>query len=71
MENGTTHLGTLVSNGDKQVVVHNIAGIATKVKTSDVKDIKKQSSTLMGPHLADDLSLQQFVDVIEYLHKKK
>ena len=71
MKNGTTHLGTLVSNSDKQVVVHNIAGIATKVKTSDVKDLKKQSSTLMGPHLADDLSLQQFVDVIEYLHKKK
>ncbi|MFK7911129.1 MAG: NPCBM/NEW2 domain-containing protein [Akkermansiaceae bacterium] len=71
MKDGSLYPGTLISKDDKQVVVHNIAGIATKVKTADVKDIKKQTSTLMGPHLADDLSLQQFADLIEYLYKKK
>ena len=70
MNDGTIHSGTIVSKTNQQVIIHNIAGMATKLKTSDVKSINKQTSSLMGPHLADDLSLQQFADVIEYLHKK-
>ncbi|BDS07955.1 hypothetical protein NT6N_29950 [Oceaniferula spumae] len=71
MKDGSEHLGTLVSKTADTVVVHNIAGIPTKLKAADVKEIKKQDSTLMGPHLADDLSLQQFADLIEYLHSMK
>ena len=70
MKDGTPHMGTLVSKDDQKVVIHNIAGIATTLKAADVKSIAKQTSTLMGPHLADDLSLQQFADMIEYLYKK-
>ncbi|MFT6180034.1 MAG: putative heme-binding domain-containing protein [Akkermansiaceae bacterium] len=71
MKDGTAHLGTLVSKTEQEVVVHNIAGIATKVKVGEVKSIAKQTSTLMGPGLANDLSLQQFADLIAFLHKKK
>lgn len=71
MKDGTAHLGTLISKSEKEVVVHNIAGIATKVKASDVKSVATQTSTLMGPGLANDLSLQQFADLIAYLYKKK
>lgn len=70
MNDGTTHEGTLVSRDDKQVVIHNIAGIATKLNAPEIKSIAKQTSTLMGPHLADELTLQQFVDVVEYLYNK-
>ena len=71
MKDGREHLGTLVSKTAESVVVHNIAGIATKLKAADVREIKKQDSTLMGPHLTDQLSLQQFADLIGYLHSLK
>ncbi|MCX8239034.1 MAG: HEAT repeat domain-containing protein [Akkermansiaceae bacterium] len=71
MKDGAVHLGTLVSKNEKEVIVHNIAGIPTKVKATDVKSVKKQTSTLMVPALANDLSLQQFADLLEYLHKKE
>ncbi len=71
MNDGTAHLGTLVTKNDKEVIVHDIAGIPTKVKASDVKSVKTQTSTLMAPGLANDLSLQQFSDLIAYLSKKE
>ncbi len=68
---GTPHMGTLVSKNEQQVVVNNIAGISTKVDAADVKNIEKQSSSIMGPGLANELSLQGFVDMISYLHSLK
>ena len=68
---GSTLNGTLVSKDSKTVVVRNIAGIETKLKASDVEAIKKAASTLMGPHLLDSLTLQEFVDVVGYLASKK
>ena len=71
MKDGSQHQGTLVSKSKKQVLIHNIAGIPTTLKASEVKSIKKQTSTVMGPGLANELSLKQFSDLIEYLHSKK
>ncbi|MFC4994568.1 DUF7133 domain-containing protein [Rubritalea tangerina] len=71
MKDGTIHNGTLVKKDDAIVIVRNIAGIETKLKASDVSSVKKAGSTIMGPHLLDDLTLQEFVDVISYLADKK
>ena len=68
---GTTHQGTLVEKSDTQIIVRNIAGIPTTLKPADVKDIKTSASTLMGPHLLDALTMEQFADVISYLHSLK
>ena len=68
---GTTLQGTLVEKSDTQVIVRNIAGIPTTVKADDVKEIKTSASTLMGPHLLDALTMEQFADVIAYLHSLK
>ncbi len=68
---GTTLQGTLVEKSDTQVVIRNIAGIPTTVKAADVKEIKTSASTLMGPHLLDALTMEQFADVIAYLHSLK
>lgn len=68
---GTTYQGTLVEKTDAQVVVRNIAGIPTTLKAADVKEIKTSASTLMGPHLLDALTMEQFADVIAYLHSLK
>lgn len=71
LNDGTTHQGTLVSKDSTKVVVNNIAGISTTLKTPDVKSITKQTSTLMGPGLANELSLKQFADLVTYLHSLK
>ncbi|MBK1834364.1 DUF7133 domain-containing protein [Roseibacillus ishigakijimensis] len=65
-QDGTVLAGTIVEKNDKEIVLHDIAGTPTRIPLSDI-----QSTTpgppLMGPHLADELSLQQFADVIAYL----
>lgn len=71
MNDGTPHMGTLVSKNEQEVVVNNIAGISTKLNAADVKKIEKQTSSIMGPGLANELSLQGFVDMISYLHSLK
>ena len=68
---GTTLQGTLVEKNDTQVVIRDIAGVATTLKVADVKSIKTSASTLMGPHLLDALTMEQFADVIAYLHSLK
>jgi putative heme-binding domain-containing protein len=68
---GTTLQGVLVEKSETQVIVRNIAGIPTTLKSADVKDIKTSASTLMGPHLLDALTMEQFADIIAYLHSLK
>jgi putative heme-binding domain-containing protein len=63
--------GTLVDKTDAQVVIRDIAGVPTTLKASEVKGIKTSASTLMGPHLMDTLTMEQFADVIAYLHSLK
>ena len=71
MNDGTPHMGTLISKNDNEVVVNNIAGIGTTLNAADVKSVEKQTSTIMGPGLANDLSLKEFSDLVSYLHSLK
>lgn len=68
---GSTIQGTLVEKTAEQVVVRDIAGISTTLKAAEVKGIKTSASTLMAPHLMDALTMEQFADVIAYLHSLK
>jgi putative heme-binding domain-containing protein len=70
-KDGTTLQGTLVEKSETQIVIRNIAGIPTTLKPADVKDMQTSASTLMGPHLMDALTMDQFADVIAYLHSLK
>ena len=49
----------------------DLAGIPTTLKAADVKEFKPSASTLMGPHLMDALTMNQFADIIAYLHSLK
>jgi len=68
---GAVLQGTLIEKSDSQVVLRDIAGISTTHKPSDIKEIKTSASTVMGPHLLDALTMEQFADVISYLHSLK
>lgn len=71
MADGSKHTGTLVTKSDQEIVLHNIAGVASKLKASEVKKIAKADSTLMAPHLADHLTVREFTDLVNYLHSLK
>ncbi len=68
---GATVQGTLVSKSDSEVVIRDIAGVTTTFQSGDVREVKTSASTLMGPHLMDTLTMEQFADVIAYLHSLK
>jgi putative heme-binding domain-containing protein len=68
---GTLIQGTLVEQSDTQVIIRNIAGVSRVLKRSDVTQIKTASSSMMGPHLLDSLAIEQFADIIAYLHSLK
>jgi len=70
-KDGTVIQGTLVEKSETQIIVRNIAGIPTTLKPADVKEVKVSESTVMGPHLLDALTMDQFADVISYLHSLK
>jgi putative heme-binding domain-containing protein len=71
MKNGTVHNGTLVKKDTSTVIVRNIAGIETKLDAKEVNSVKRATSTIMAPHLVDNLTIQQFVDIVSYLASKK
>ncbi len=71
LKQGGKKTGTLISKNDQEVIIHNIAGIPEKIKATDVSKVSKADSTIMGPHLADQLTLQEFTDMVNYLHSLK
>ena len=70
MKDGTELPGTIVSEINGEITIHNIAGIPSTVKAADVAK-RDAGPPLMGPHLADELTLQQFADVIAYIQSMK
>ncbi len=68
---GSTLQGTLVKKSDTEFVIRDIAGVSKTLKATEVKEVKKSAFTLMGPHLMDTLTMEQFADVIAYLHSLK
>ena len=63
---GALHMGTIVKRSSKEITLHNIAGMKTVFKTSDLKKVEPGSS-MMLLHLCDALTLQEFADLIEYV----
>jgi len=72
MKDGKTkHTGTLISKDEKEVIIHNIAGIATKLPTANISKLAKSDSTIMGPHLVDKLTVKEFTDLVNYMYSLK
>lgn len=71
LKDGSVLQGTLVEKMASGMILRDIAGTPTTLKSSDIKGIKTATSTLMTPHLLDSLTLAEFADVIAYLHSLK
>lgn len=66
MQDGGVHLGTIVKKDDKEIVLHNIAGMPTKLDATKVKSIDP-GLDMMTPHLCDKLTLVEFADLLTYI----
>ncbi|MFT4547275.1 MAG: putative heme-binding domain-containing protein [Verrucomicrobiales bacterium] len=66
MNNGVNHIGTLVDRDDREIILHNIAGIATKLDATQVKEIDP-GLNMMLPNICNQLTLVEFTDLIGYI----
>jgi len=61
-----TPLVTMVKKDAKEIILHNIAGIPTKLDATQV--VKTEPGpNMMSLHLCDKLTLKEFADLIGYI----
>lgn len=65
-KDGAQHIGTLVKEDNKNLTLHNIAGLPTVIPVADVKS-RDPGLNMMSLHLCDDLTLDEFGDLIAYI----
>jgi len=63
---GVLHSGTVVKKDKDSITLHNIVGMKTVIKTSDIKK-SAPGPELMSLHLCDPITLQEMADLIEYI----
>lgn len=66
MKDGSNHMGTVVKKDDKEIILHNIAGIPTKLDATQVTKTEP-GLNMMSLHLCDELTLPEFADLIGYI----
>lgn len=67
MNDGSMHMGFVTREEDGKVDIRNIAGILTTLEESEIKKRDHQATSMMPPGLAAGLTVEQFIDLIEYL----
>ena len=64
---GNSALGIVVSDTEQEVALKAIGGIVTKYKKADITERSKLKTSSMPVGLQSSMSLQELVDLIEYL----
>lgn len=64
---GQVFTGLLINQNDSAVTIRNAEGIDTTVPRAKVDELKKQSVSLMPTDLQKTMSLQNLVDVVDYM----
>ncbi|BCX48358.1 hypothetical protein HAHE_22660 [Haloferula helveola] len=67
MKDGATHMGFVTAEADGIVEIRNIAGQVTKLKRADIAKDDHLPQSMMPPGLAGNLSLEEFISMIDYL----
>jgi putative heme-binding domain-containing protein len=71
LNDGTAHLGFVTREEDGIVDLRDIAGAVKQLKESDIKKRDHQATSMMPPGLASGLTVEQFIDLIDYLGSLK
>lgn len=64
---GQVLTGLMMNQNDNEVTIRNSEGIDTKVQRADIEELKKQQVSLMPTDLHKAFSLQDLIDVVEYM----
>lgn len=59
--------GLLMNQNDQSVTIRNAEGIDTTVERTEIDELKKQPVSLMPADLQKSLTLQNLVDIVEYM----
>ena len=68
---GNAYVGFVTAETADKLTIRNIAGIATAIKKSDIKDRKELPFSMMPEGLANALSYQELASLVAYLEKQK
>ncbi len=64
---GQAFTGLLINQNDQSVTIRNAEGIDQTIPKADVENLKKQSVSLMPADLQKTMSLQNLLDVVDYM----
>jgi putative heme-binding domain-containing protein len=67
LKDGTQLVGIVASKTETDVVLKMPGGLVQNLKTSAIKSMKMQSNSMMPTGLADGMSQQELVDLVEFL----
>ncbi|WP_419698972.1 PVC-type heme-binding CxxCH protein [Mucilaginibacter sp. NFX135] len=71
MKDGSTLVGIISSRTETDIELKYPGGSVQKIKTNDVKQIKKVSTSMMPAGLAQTMSKQEFADLLTFLASLK
>ena len=67
MKDGSTLTGIISSKTETDIDLKYPGGTSQRIKTSDVKSMKQLPDSMMPAGLQENMSTQEFVDLVEYL----
>lgn len=68
---GDTYQGIIVSRNETDIIMRLPGGLSQSFKTSALKSVKQLPNSMMPEGLADGMSTQELVDLMEYLNTLK
>ncbi|MGV3763486.1 c-type cytochrome, partial [Parapedobacter sp.] len=71
LKNGDMHVGFVTAESADKITINNIAGVATEIKTADIKDRQELEMSMMPEGLANALSYEELASLVAYLEKQK
>ncbi len=70
-KSGEMHMGFVTAESADKLTIRNIAGLATEIKTADIKERKELDMSMMPEGLANALSFEELASLVAYLEGQK
>lgn len=70
-KSGEMHMGFVTAESAEKLTIRNIAGMATDIKTADIKERKELDMSMMPEGLANALSFEELASLVAYLEGQK
>jgi len=71
MKGGAQHVGFVTASDADKMVLRDVAGKVTTLKTAEIAKEEHLAVSMMPPGLANALSLEDFVSLVDFLASKK